>query len=126
MIKVHAACVLIVRDGLVLAVSRKHDHTAFGLPGGSVDPGETAKAAAARELREETGFVVSEGDLVLIHEGPVHDADERGDVPTFWAPDPGGEPRTSEEGVVAWVDWEVLVRGPYAAYNAKVRAAAGL
>jgi 8-oxo-dGTP pyrophosphatase MutT (NUDIX family) len=123
---VRAACVLIVRDRLVLAVSRKHDHSVFGLPAGSIEPGETAKAAAARELQEETGLVVSESDLVLIHEGPVNDGDDRGVVSTFWAPDPGGEPRTSEEGAVGWVDWETLARGPYAAYNAKVRAAAGL
>jgi 8-oxo-dGTP pyrophosphatase MutT (NUDIX family) len=123
----HAACVLLVRDGLVLAVSRKHDQTAFGLPGGSIEPGETAEAAAARELREETGLVVSDSELALIYVGPARDAeDERGHVPTFRAPDPGGEPCASEEGLVQWVDWETLLRGPYAAYNAKVRAAAGL
>lgn len=126
MTKVHAACVLIVRDGLVLAVSRKGDPTAFGLPAGTIEPGETAKAAAVRELQEETGFVVSDADLVLIYEGPVRAADDRGNVPTFRAPDPGGEPRTSEEGAACWVDWETLARGPYAAYNAKVRSAAGL
>ncbi|MFV8753335.1 NUDIX hydrolase [Nannocystaceae bacterium ST9] len=117
-----AACVLIVRDGRVLAVSRKYDHTAFGLPAGSVEVGESAKAAAVRELHEETGLVVRESDLVAVHLGPVHAPD--GDpVPTFWAPDPGGEPRTSEEGIVRWVDWETLAAGPYAAYNAEVRRA---
>lgn len=117
-----AACVLITRGTSVLAVSRKYDHAAFGLPAGSIDPGETPTQAAVRELREETGFVVGESDLVLIYAGPVHAPD--GDpVPTFWAPDPGGEPSSSEEGIVRWVDWQTLERGPYAAYNTNVRLA---
>ena len=36
--------------------------------GGGVEAGESDRAAAVRELREETGLVVAEGDLV----GPVH------------------------------------------------------
>jgi 8-oxo-dGTP diphosphatase len=40
---------------LILAVSRKDDPNAFGLPGGKVEHGETEEQAARRELLEETG-----------------------------------------------------------------------
>lgn len=40
-------------------------------PGGGVGPGETQRRAAARELAEETGMVVSESELV----GPVAEHD---------------------------------------------------
>jgi len=50
--------VLVIRDGLVLAVSRGLDTSDWGMPGGHVDGGETLREAASRELREETGVRV--------------------------------------------------------------------
>ncbi|MEU8397274.1 NUDIX domain-containing protein [Nonomuraea sp. NPDC048892] len=46
---------------------------AWFTPGGGVDPGESARRAAARELREELGHVVSPdalGPVVATSEGP--------------------------------------------------------
>ncbi|MEV7937181.1 NUDIX domain-containing protein [Kitasatospora sp. NPDC088264] len=42
-----------------------HPQPAWTLPGGKVDPGESADRAAARELHEETGLVVAPADLRL-------------------------------------------------------------
>ncbi|MBI4363601.1 MAG: NUDIX domain-containing protein [Candidatus Doudnabacteria bacterium] len=35
----------------------------YGLPGGHIDPGETEKQAAVKELFEEAGLITTEGDI---------------------------------------------------------------
>ena len=53
------ASVVTVRDGRLLAVRLRDPSTGVVeayLPGGAIEAGETAAAAAARETREETGY----------------------------------------------------------------------
>ncbi|MGN9806186.1 NUDIX hydrolase [Micromonospora sp. L32] len=61
---------LVVRDAqdrVLLFHTRDPDHPRLGtwweLPGGGMDPGETYAETAVRELREETGFVVTAARL---------------------------------------------------------------
>lgn len=53
-----AALAVTLRGDQVLLARRRNppDAGLWGFPGGHVDPGETALAAAARELAEETGI----------------------------------------------------------------------
>ena len=51
-----ATCI-VTRDDKLLLVS--DSQSIFMLPGGGVDPGETLRSAAIRELREETGLVAA-------------------------------------------------------------------
>jgi ADP-ribose pyrophosphatase YjhB (NUDIX family) len=61
--------VLIWRDGEVLLVRHeKGGHSYWLVPGGGVDTGETMVEAGARELREETGYDVEVGRLLLLCE----------------------------------------------------------
>lgn len=60
MTNLFAVTALLVKDELVLAVSRKNNPNDFGLPGGKIDPGETPEGALFREVSEETGLNVGE------------------------------------------------------------------
>ena len=50
-------CVVILQDQRVLLTLRQ-DFPVWCLPGGGIEPGETAAEAAVREVREETGLEV--------------------------------------------------------------------
>lgn len=112
----------------VLAVSRKDNLTAMGLPGGKVDPADDVEAlelgllsgeavAAARELKEETGLRVHPRRLVRVFERV--DDDDGYTCTTYevdWM-DCYGTINTTESGRVRWVDWAELVDGPFGKYN---------
>jgi 8-oxo-dGTP diphosphatase len=89
----------VVRDeaGRLLLVRRGRPPAAglWSLPGGRIEPGETAAEAAAREVLEETGLRVSVGRLLasvqigdyLVHDfaatvvgGSLHAGDDASDV----------------------------------------------
>ncbi|WP_367119365.1 NUDIX hydrolase [Yoonia sp.] len=56
-----AAIAVVIHQNRVLLVQRKNEPNArlWGFPGGHVEPGETALAAAVRELAEETTVIAS-------------------------------------------------------------------
>ena len=55
-----AASVALIRDDTVLLIQRAYEpyRHAWTLPGGRIEPGETAEQAAGREIREELGLTV--------------------------------------------------------------------
>jgi ADP-ribose pyrophosphatase YjhB (NUDIX family) len=103
-----AASIAVFRDGKVLLARRARPRL-WSLPGGRIEPGETAEQAALRELREEVGV---EAEIV----GPAGEREAvwrdrngtlvaRFRIQTFAARWRAGEPKTGPEAVeVRWVD----------------------
>lgn len=93
---------LMIRDGKILAVSRKDNHSDYGLPGGKIDPGETPEQALVRELMQEIGVRPKEfrrifEDLDRIVGGELRPC--RAYLIETWE----GEPVSLESAVIEWV-----------------------
>ena len=65
-------------DGELLLTRTHKWHGKYGVPGGHIELGETARAAAQREAREETGLQIHDLEFLCWHEC-VYD-------PQFWKP----------------------------------------
>ncbi len=98
-----AALAVVYSHGKVLAVQRP-DSTEMALPGGGVDRGETPAAAAARELREETGVTAT----ALRYLGHAPSPTDSRRVHVFLVTNWDGTPYAAEGLPVRWMEWRML------------------
>lgn len=110
-----AASVACFRDGraLIARRGRAPNRGLWSLPGGRIEFGETAEAAALRELFEETGVsaeIVGLAELVeAIEPDGAGGALRHAVILAYAARWTGGEPEASEEAdAFAWVSAEEL------------------
>ena len=100
-----AACIVRRADGRVLMARRTAGQISPGfweLPGGKVDPGETAQAAAVRELAEEVGLAAQAPRpwIAYDHAFPLRRVRLNTFLVDLWS----GEARGREGQQIAWVD----------------------
>ena len=117
--------------GPEVLIARRHAGAVRGglweLPGGKLEPGEDHRAAAARELAEETGVLVDPGDGTIIgrvEQFDAHVARERSIAITlvrFECP-PGAEPRPLASAECRWERVDRLDRYDWPAANARLNA----
>ncbi len=94
----------ILYDGRVLAARRTPPHAGWELPGGKVEPGESAEAAVVREVAEELACTV-EVTGWLAGESPVREGLV---LRVALARLVAGEPIPSEHDIVWWLGAEQL------------------
>jgi 8-oxo-dGTP diphosphatase len=119
---------VVIRDGRVLLIRRKHDPDAgrYALPGGFVDQQERPEECAVRELREECGIAGAVEGLVGVYAAPNRDP-QRHSITFVYRVRPfdGAEPQAGDDadGVV-WAPLDDLppLAFDHAAILADVRA----
>ena len=107
-----AHVLLINEEGLVLGVSRKTDHTDFGLPGGKMEPCDEGNpmATAVRETKEETGLDISNLELIFA----IH---KNGKMGYTYLANYSGKLNSVEPHVVKWIGFKSLLIGRFGKYN---------
>lgn len=70
--RIVTACDAVIFDspGEKVLLTRRTDNGLWCLPGGAMDPGESASECCAREVLEETGLVVTVGRLIGVYSTP--------------------------------------------------------
>ena len=68
MVRVRVAALAIRKEKILLARHVKSNRSAYLLPGGGMESGETAPESLVRELREEAGVEAKVGDLRYVIE----------------------------------------------------------
>jgi 8-oxo-dGTP pyrophosphatase MutT (NUDIX family) len=64
------ACVIFVDDAGRILLQRRTDNGMWGLPGGSMEPGEDLQDTARHEAREEVGLICHNLKLLNVYSGP--------------------------------------------------------
>lgn len=110
-----ASTAVIVKDGLILSVCRRHSFK-YGLPGGKCDVGETPKQAMIREVFEETGLTVNQYEFIWKRTEKSDITNDHYDCFVYYVNDYSGDIKSSEEGKVEWITFDLLISEEHGAF----------
>jgi 8-oxo-dGTP pyrophosphatase MutT (NUDIX family) len=104
---IHIVAALIRNEAGHVLLVRKRGTTFFMQPGGKIEPGETPRAALARELQEEVGLTTD--PITFTHLGcftapAAHEAGRMVDAEVFAVPLSGLVTAQAEIEEIIWVD----------------------
>jgi 8-oxo-dGTP diphosphatase len=107
-------------DGIVL-IQRRYPPYGWALPGGFVEYGETAPAAAVREALEETGLAVKLTDLFHVYSAPDRDPRQH-TIGVVFIGSALGSPRADDDAAAAGVFTESTLPAPLAFDHGRILA----
>ena len=116
-----ADVIIEIAGGGIVLVARRFPPPGWALPGGFIDNGETAEAAAIREAREETGLDVTLTDLLHIYSDPKRDPRQH-TLSTVYIGSAVGTPRAGDDAADAQIFAPDAPPTPLAFDHAKILA----
>ncbi len=99
---------IVVRDGRILLVERRHPPLGFALPGGFVDRDETVEQAVCRETCEETGLTVTRLRQLHCYSDPRRDPRQHTAGVIFEVETTGDPVAGDDAGAVRWCPLDAL------------------
>lgn len=103
----------LIKDDKIVAIKNKNDVVSnkngfYDIPGGKIEEGETPKQAAIREMKEETGLIISnlkeKGKMIIEYPHKIFD------FVIFTTNECEGTPQEFEENSSEWIEIDELLK----------------
>jgi 8-oxo-dGTP diphosphatase len=108
-----------LNSGGIVLIRRKNPPPGWALPGGFIDYGESAEAAAAREALEETSLQVQLVELLHVYSDPDRDPHKH-TIATVFIAKASGVPQGADDAAEAAVFCEHSLPAPLAFDHARI------